>query len=83
MKLSLGRQPELSSPAGPDKSAQLRPGPSVNGSTGTSRVCGVRAAASMDEMTRARFEEEEQEWLARAREAEQEEREQHRPFTAP
>jgi substrate-binding family protein len=29
----------------------------------------------MDEMTRARFEEEEQEWLARAREAEQEERE--------
>jgi putative ABC transport system substrate-binding protein len=41
----LGRQPELSSPAGPDKSAQLRPGPSVNGSTGTSRVCGVRAAA--------------------------------------
>jgi hypothetical protein len=45
------------------------------------RVWGVRAAAATDAVTRARFEQEEQEWLALAREAEQEEREQYGPFT--
>jgi hypothetical protein len=38
------------------------------------RVCGARAAASTDAVTTVRFEQEEQEWTARAREAEQEER---------
>jgi hypothetical protein len=47
------------------------------------RVCAARAAAATDAVTRARFLQEEQEWTARAREAEQEEREQHGPFTAP
>ena len=40
------------------------------------RVCGARAASSTDAVTRARFEQEEQEWIARALEAEQVEREQ-------
>ena len=46
------------------------------------RVCAARAAAT-DAVTRARFLQEEQEWTARAREAEQVAREQHGPFTAP
>jgi hypothetical protein len=47
------------------------------------RVCAARAAAATDAVTRAQFLQEEQEWTARAREAEQEAREQHGPFTAP
>jgi hypothetical protein len=47
------------------------------------RACAARAAAATDAVTRARFLQEVQEWTARAREAEQEEREQHGPFTAP
>jgi hypothetical protein len=40
------------------------------------RVCGARVPSSADAVTRARFEQEEQEWIARALEAEQVEREQ-------
>jgi 23S rRNA maturation mini-RNase III len=39
------------------------------------RECAAKAAAATDAVMRARFEQEEQEWLARAREAAQDERE--------
>jgi hypothetical protein len=52
--------------------------PSDDGSISTlhrlARECGARVAAAADTVTKARFEQEKQEWLALAREAEQVER---------